>query len=332
MGRMSPTVTLVVNPTSGHGKAGRALPRVTLDLVKGLSEYTVVVRETQSYEEAKLFAAEAVAESSHTKPGELHDILLVMGGDGMANVGLNAAAGTQVRLGVIPAGTANDFCRGMGVPYTTNSAVASVIAGRERLVDLTEVTGAGLADGSRRRFVGSVVSSGYDAKVNYRTNSRSMSLGSLSYGWDAMAELAHFKPLNYRMRVDGQELDLPAMLIAVGNAGMFGGGMRVCPHADPTDGLLDITIVHPVGRLTLLRLLPSMYSGAFIRHPCVELLRGREIVVDGDNMFAMGDGESLGDVPLTARVAPQCLYLLGATKPKPPELLPSKEIRMIESV
>jgi diacylglycerol kinase (ATP) len=300
--------------------------------VKGLSEYNVVVRETRSEAEANHFAAEAVANSVHTKPGELHDILLVMGGDGMANVGLNAAARTEVRLGVIPAGTANDFCRGMGVPHTTKEAVASIIAGRERLVDLTEVTGDALAGGVPKRYVGCIVSTGFDAKVNLRTNNRSMSLGSLSYGWDALIELTRFKPLNYRIKIDGQPLELAATFIAVGNAGVFGGGMQGCPHADPTDGLLDITLVRPVSRMTLFRLLPSTYTGEYISHPAVELLRAREVVIDGDNMYAMGDGESLGDVPVTARIAPQSLYLLGATKPKPLELTAGKQVRPYEPV
>ena len=66
------------------------------------------------------------------------------------------------------------------------------------------------------------------------------------------------------------------MLVAVGNTTSYGGGMLICPDADPTDGLLDVTIVHPVSRAKLLRLLPQMYSGRFARDPCVEQLRARE--------------------------------------------------------
>jgi diacylglycerol kinase (ATP) len=102
------------------------------------------------------------------------------------------------------------------------------------------------------------------------------------------------------------------MLVAVGNAGVFGGGMKICPFSSPDDGLLDVTVVRPVSRLTLIRLLKSMYSGEFIRDPCVELLRARRVRVDGDDMYAMADGEELGDVPLEVRCAPGALHLLGA--------------------
>ena len=63
------------------------------------------------------------------------------------------------------------------------------------------------------------------------------------------------------------------MLVAIGNTSSYGGGMLICPQADPYDGLLDVTIIHPVGRLKLLRLFPEMYSGNFVRDACVEQLR-----------------------------------------------------------
>ena len=81
------------------------------------------------------------------------------------------------------------------------------------------------------------------------------------------------------------------MLVAVGNTGSYGGGMRICPQADPFDGWLDVTIIHPVGRLKLLRLLPEMFSGTFARDACVEQLRVREVTVEGPGLVGFGDGE-----------------------------------------
>ena len=74
-----------------------------------------------------------------------------------------------------------------------------------------------------------------------------------------------FSPLAYRLTLDGEVREQRAMLVAVGNTGSYGGGMRICPQADPFDGWLDVTIIHPVGRVTLLRLLPEMFSGRFAR-------------------------------------------------------------------
>ena len=83
--------------------------------------------------------------------------------------------------------------------------------------------------------------------------------------------------------------------------------MHGCPNADVTDGLLDLTVVHPVSKATLLRLLPTMFTGGFVNDPAVEMLRAREVVVDGDGLYGMADGEELGPVPLTCRAVPDSL-------------------------
>ncbi|MDN6625063.1 MAG: diacylglycerol kinase family lipid kinase, partial [Acidipropionibacterium jensenii] len=163
-----------------------------------------------------------------------------------------------------------------------------------------------------RRWLGSVLSTGYDARVNRRTNSARLRLGPLSYAWGALAELASFSPLHYSITLDGQHRDLDAMLVAVGNAGWIGGGMRICPRADVHDGMLDITIIRPVSRKVLLAALATVYTGAFARLPFVETLRARTVRIDGEGLFAMADGEEFGDLPLTVSCRPRALHLLGA--------------------
>ena len=102
------------------------------------------------------------------------------------------------------------------------------------------------------------------------------------------------------------------MLVAIGNTSSYGGGMRICPHADPFDGWLDVTIIHPVGRLKLLRLLPEMFSGTFARDPCVEQLRVSEVTVEGPGLVGFGDGEMIAAAPLTACVVPGALPVFVA--------------------
>ena len=116
-------------------------------------------------------------------------------------------------------------------------------------------------DGAEHRWVGSIVSTGFDGRVNYRSNHSKVRLGALTYGYSALAELSSFEPLAYRLVIDGVVREQTAMFIAVGNAGWFGGGMQGCPRASVTDGKLDITVINPVSRMTLLRLLPTMYTG-----------------------------------------------------------------------
>lgn len=301
-----PTLTLVVNPSAGRGRARRLLPKIATHLLTGIPGAQLRVFQTTSFEEARLRCLSAVAHARPQVEGHRPDSLVVMGGDGMMHLGLNAAAQTDVPLGLIPAGSGNDFCRGIGLPTKPIPAASVIVDGNVTRIDLTEVRGA-LAGGAERRFVGSIVSTGYDGRVNRRANSVRFGYGTLAYAYAVLAETRHWEPLPYRISVDGQVRSIPAMVVAVGNAGMIGGGMRVCPQADVTDGLLDVTIVHPVSRMTLVRLLPSLYKGTFIKDPCVEMLRAEHIVIDGDGLYGMADGEELGDVPLSVKVSPQAL-------------------------
>src|SRR5699024_10315992 len=137
------------------------------------------------------------------------------GGDGMAHLGLNACAGTEATLAVIPAGTGNDFARGAGIPKSVTEAVEAIVTGTTRVMDLSRLT-----NGGGPRYVGAVVSSGYDARVNRATNDIRLRFGALSYGWIALRELAAFEPLQYRLVVDGEVRELKAMMVAICNTGI----------------------------------------------------------------------------------------------------------------
>jgi diacylglycerol kinase (ATP) len=302
------TFSLVVNPNAGHGKAKKLLGHVTATILTKLPGVNLRVYQTASFAEARLRCIEAVGNARGQVAGHRPDSLLVMGGDGMMHLGLNACAATGVPLGLIPAGSGNDFCRGVGIPTGFAAALDVIVAGNLGKIDLMEMTG-DLAQGARRRWAGSILSSGFDARVNARVNRMKWTLGSLSYTWAALAELSIFEPLNYRLLVDGKPLQQTAMFICVGSAGYFGGGMHGLPFADVRDGLLDLTIINPVSRMTLLRLLPAMFTGAFVRDPAVRCLRAREVVVDGDGLIAYADGEDVGKVPITLRAVPDALTL-----------------------
>jgi diacylglycerol kinase (ATP) len=233
------------------------------------------------------------------------DVLAVMGGDGMMHLGVNTAAAAAVSgdgrttLGLIPAGTGNDLCRGIGLDPQDAVAASAVIAGGQiGDIDLARVDDT---------YVGAVLATGFDALVNRRANEMAWPRGSTRYAVAVMAELRVFTPLHYRLTLDGQIREQEAMLVAVGNTCSYGGGMLICPNADPYDGLLDVTIIHPVGRLKLLRLFPEMYSGKFVRDPCVEQLRVREVMIEGPGLVGFGDGEMIAAAPLRVCSVPRAL-------------------------
>jgi diacylglycerol kinase (ATP) len=277
----------VVNPSSGKGRAQEMLPQVAGRLRDDGLETDILL--SRNFDEAVEMTVEAVRRGA--------DVLAVMGGDGMMHLGVNACAGQDdTSLALIPAGTGNDLCRGFGLPaFDPVAAVALIGAGNLRRFDLSRVN---------HRWVGAVLATGFDAMVNHRANLMPWPKGGLRYPLAALAELRVFTPLTYRLTLDGQVRDLEAMLIAVGNTSSYGGGMKICPEADPTDGVLDVTIIHPVSRAKLLQLLPRMYSGRFVRDPCVELTRAADVSVDGPGLVGYGDGELIAAAPLQLHCEP----------------------------
>lgn len=282
------SISLVVNPTAGKGRAQRLLPEVA-----GLfrdAGHRVEVQLSRFVEEAREMAVDAVEREIGT--------LVVMGGDGMMHLGINVVADHPgvSSLGMIPAGTGNDLCRGLGLTGRDPVAAARAIAtGPPRPIDVLRVGDT---------YVGGVVATGFDAGVNTRANAMARPKGSLRYAIAALAEIGSFDPLPYRLTIDGEVRELDGMAVAVGNSAYYGGGMRVCPLADPGDGLLDLTIIHRASRLKLLRLLPEMFSGSFIRDPCIELVRAHTVRVERPDLAAYGDGEPLQPGPLDISVEP----------------------------
>ena len=292
---MTRQIRLLVNPSAGKGRALEILPDVAGSLRDGGANLEILL--SRDFAEAKSMAHQAIADGV--------DVLAVMGGDGMMHLGVNTLAAahaegrSRTTLGLIPAGTGNDLCRGIGLPPKDAVAAAEVIAaGHSRSIDLARVA---------ETYVAAVLATGFDALVNRRANQMPWPRGSTRYALAVMAELRVFSPLHYRLTLDGKIRKLPAMLVAIGNTSSYGGGMLICPQADPYDGLLDVTIIHPVGRLKLLRLFPEMYSGSFVRDACVEQLRVREATVEGPGLVGFGDGEMLGAAPLQVCSVPRAL-------------------------
>ena len=119
-----------------------------------------------------------------------------------------------------------------------------------------------------------------------------------------------YRPRHFVLDIDGMRAEVDAMLVALGNAPSYGGGMRVCPDAKLDDGLLDVVVVGPLTRRRFLRLFPRVFAGTHIADSSVTVFRGREVRLDGP-ATAYADGEPMGPLPLTSTVEPGALRVIG---------------------
>jgi diacylglycerol kinase (ATP) len=295
---VSQRVALIVNPTSGKG-VGRAMGDETRRLLLEAG-HDVVDVSGSDYQQARTRAREAVADGVGT--------VVVVGGDGMVHLGVNLCAGTTSRLAVVAAGTGNDFARNLGLPVRDpRGAVALLADGRTRKIDLGRVTH-GVAG---ETWFGGVLGAGFDAVVNARAQRMTWPRGQMRYNLAVMRELPVFRPIPYAVELDGHRLETRAMLVAVANTTSFGGGMRVCPDADVTDGLFDVMIVHALSIPSFLRVFPKVYSGTHTTHPAVEIHRARRVRLEASGIHSQADGETFADLPIDAEVVPGALRVVA---------------------
>ncbi|MER5310389.1 diacylglycerol kinase [Streptomyces sp. NPDC002773] len=299
---MTSDITLFVNPTAGRGRGAHAAQPAA----RALRDAGFAVRTVLGHDAADALrrARDAVAEGTGA--------LVAVGGDGMISLALQALAGTRTPLGVIAAGTGNDFARTLGLPVRDPAAAARVTAEiiketGPRAIDLGRVT-----SGTRTRWYGTVLASGFDSRVNDRGNRMRIPAGRFKYDLAILAELAGFRPVPYRLTLDdGHVVETDATLVAVGNGSSYGGGMRICADARTDDGLLDVTVVGDCDRRTLIKVLPRVYKGTHLDHPKVTTYRVRSLTLDAPDTTGYADGEPLGPLPLTVECAPGALRVLA---------------------
>jgi len=285
-------IAVLTNPTAGKGK-GRQVGDVVIPRLSDAG-YDVRALTGRDADEALDLARAAVADGIET--------LVVIGGDGMVHLAAQALAGTETRLGLVPAGTGNDVARALDIPRKDPAAATDlVIGGKERAVDLARI-------GSR--YYVTVLAAGFDAIVNERANEMTWPKGQMRYNLATLIELRTFSPIPYVLDVDGEQHRFDAMMVAVGNTSSFGGGMRITEGAVLDDGVLDVVAIMPMSKLELIRTFPKLFSGAHVHHPKYRHFSGRTITVAAPGIVAYADGERIAALPLTVEVVPQALRVL----------------------
>lgn len=290
---MDRRICLLVNPSAGGGRAGRAAPSVRRALEgHGLQVRTELTRDLDHGREVALAGARA---------GE---VVAVLSGDGLIGAAADVMRGVQgAVLGVLPGGRGNDFARVLGIPSDPIAACETIAAGEVRPLDLGEVEG--------RAFVG-IASVGFDSEANRIANEAPGWLGGLVYAYGALRALAAWKPARFHIDVDGEQIDFSGYSVGAANSKAYGGGMYAAPDASLTDGLLEVPILEDVSKLAFLtRILPKVFKGTHVREPCVRVLRGRELRVSADRPFQMyADGDPIGALPVRVRALPGAIGVL----------------------
>jgi diacylglycerol kinase (ATP) len=284
-------IALLTNPTAGKGRGGKARAAV----VERLRGAGLSVRDLSGRD------AEEALDLARTAVQQGVEALVVLGGDGMVHLGVQAVAETGTPLGIIPAGTGNDVARYFDLPRKDPVAAAdAVIRGTTRKVDLAK---------SGSKYFATVLCAGFDALVNERANRMTWPKGQMRYNIATLSELRVFRPLQYTLDLDGKRLNIEAMMVSVGNGPSFGGGLRIAEGALLDDGMLDVVVIKPMSRGSLVRTYPKLFKGTHTSHPQYEHHLVRKVTVASPGITTYADGERFGDLPLTVECAPGALIV-----------------------
>lgn len=281
----------ILNPAAGRS-AGRKWRRFAAGA-------DGVVLETARPGHATVLAREAAAQGA--------SVVAACGGDGTVNEVAHGLLGTPAALGVVPLGTGNDFARTIGVYGNLPMAMETIRLGRTSPLDLirwrcAELTG----------ICVNVAGCGFDAEVARRTNLGSGWLrGTSAYIYAVLGALASYKPVDLSLSLDGEALAAKAMLCAIANAKSYGGGMKIAPMANISDGILDVVLVKETAIFEFLRAFPSVFSGKHLSHPKVLTRTAQSIRIESaEPTPALVDGEIVGQLPIELEILPNALRVV----------------------
>lgn len=245
--------------------------------------------------------AQAAAEATDS-------LLVVIGGDGTVNEVVNGIAGADTELAVLPCGTGQDFGRTHGIPSGFDDAVRVALGDATRTIDLGRVE----LEGGETRLFANVGSVGMSGAVARRANSMTKRFGGRATFFYALTrEFLAWQ--NTRVTVelaDGSRREAPMHDVIVANGNWHGGGMKLAPDARQDDGAFDVVTIGDVNKLDFLTTAPKLYSGRYLSHPKVELLRSSSVAISADEPLPLEvDGEPIGTTPARFEVVPSALRL-----------------------
>ncbi|MCF6335595.1 MAG: diacylglycerol kinase family lipid kinase [Spirochaetales bacterium] len=229
--------------------------------------------------------------------------IIAVGGDGtlfeVINGLLKNRNSISLPIGQIPVGTGNSFIKDLGI-VSPDQAMKVIMAGNTRDIDLGYFTGT-----SGNFYFANLLGTGFVSNVAYRAG-KYKKLGSLSYIFGVLEEVAVLKSVKIELKIDGKDYTRNAVFTEICNSQYTGGDMLMAPGARINDGVLDIVILNKVSRIKLLSLFPKIFKGTHILDPAVEVLHGKKISLKSITPLALTpDGETFGNTPIEVSICPK---------------------------
>ncbi len=287
----------IVNPAAGRGKCFRIWTRFE-EVLQEKANFPYAVRLTRNKGDAKKFSATALQEG--------FERIISVGGDGTLNEIVNGVVTAKIILGILPFGTGNDLAHALNLSLDFSQLMKALVSPTIRNIDLVKI--------NQDYFI-NASGIGIDGYVVKHIDSRPMikKLGKIGYMLSAFQTLMQYHPVQLNVTIDGENRVLSNVwILAMANGPYFGGGMKICPDASLTDGLLDLCMVQNLTKLSFLKLFPLVYSGRHVQqHQYVTTLKAKKVTFDSPaHLVLQMDGEIKESTSVTVEVIPGAIQLI----------------------
>lgn len=220
------------------------------------------------------------------------DLIVAVGGDGTLNEVINGVAGQAYRpkIGIIPAGTTNDFARALNIPRDTKEAVDIIVGNHSMLIDIGQV--------NDQYFV-NIAGGGELTELTYDVPSKLKTmLGQLAYYIKGIEMLPFLKPVQTTIEYDGIVIDEEIMLFLLANTNSVGGFEKLAPDAKLDDGYFDLIILKKSNLAEFIRVATAAIRGTHIDDKNIIYTQAKHVKVTPDDKMQLNvDGEFGGMLP-----------------------------------
>lgn len=267
-------LAFIVNPAAGNGNALKTEALLKAELKKRGTDAAFLRTEAPGH--AAELARMAAAQPDCTG-------VVAVGGDGTCYEVACGLMGSGAPLGIIPAGTGNDFIKTVGIPRKALEALKLILKNEPRPVDVGRM--------NDRLFL-NVSGTGFDVTVlDYTLAAKKYVKGILPYLIGLVRAIRHYKPVHLRFTADGVTEERDVLICSVANGRFFGGGIPICPDASPDDGYFDLVVVDNKPRWMIPFYLPGLLMGKVLKFPFTQHKRVKRVSIEAGGMRLNMDGE-----------------------------------------
>ncbi|HEY2513622.1 MAG TPA: diacylglycerol kinase family protein, partial [Polyangiaceae bacterium] len=279
-----PRVRVILNPSAAAGAALHKVGAIGEALRRFELPHEIVLTRARGH--AKELARAAAADEV--------DVIAVVGGDGTLNEVAQAYLGESGEalggpdLALIPCGTGGDFKRTLGMSGALEEAVARIRHGQRRAIDLGVLRMVGNAGEEKVYAFVNIASFGIGGLADSIVNESPKWMGTKpAFILGILRAMAAYKNASVRVKVDGKPwYEGPAFNIAVANGRFFGGGMMMAPHADPSDGRLEVVALGDLSRAEVVALSTKIYQGAHLGARGIKVTSGTRVEAEALHPWA----------------------------------------------